>query len=158
MIRVGFIFLSFFLTMNASIINFEEEKYISAIDNTFYRKGTLEFKEKTIILRYNNSNRILIYKDDTLILKNKNEIQKINLDEQLLLKMVFVLIESIHNNDLESLEEFFTISKKTITVLKPKEILKSYIEKVEFKNQKSLEFITIYMRNQNRTTIRQIDD
>ncbi len=152
------IFLLLFIHSNASIINFEEEKYISAIDDTLHKKGTLEFKNQSIKLKYNNSNRVLIYNDDTLTLKNGNEIQQIDLETQLPLKMVFLLIESIHTNNLENLEEFFIIEKNETIILKPKGSLKSYIKQVEFKKGKRLEFLSIQMNNQDKTIIREIDE
>lgn len=158
MSRILAFFLLFFISLEAVIIDFEEEKYISAIDNTFYKKGTLEFNKESIILKYNNSEKELVYNDDTLILKNGDESQKIDIENQLPLKMIFLLIESIHNNELENLEDFFTITKNRVILLEPKNILKSYIKKVEFKKDKTLEFITIFMSNNNKTTIRQIDE
>ena len=155
-ILLSFIFL---LNLNASTINFQEEKYIEVIDNTVFRKGTLDFKENRISLKYKNSNRILIYKDDNLTIKNGDDIQNIDLNKQLALKMIFLLIEAIHTNDLNTLEEYFQINKKKkITILEPKESLKNYIENVEFKKNKKLDFITIEMSNGNITTIRGLND
>ena len=144
---------------NASSINFQEEKYIEVIDNTVFKKGTLDFKENEITLKYKNSNRVLIYKDDNLTIQNGEDIQSINLNKQIALKMVFLLIESIHTNDLKTLEEHFNIyEKKKVITLEPKSSLKSYITYVEYKKDKKLDFLTIKMTNGNITTIRELDD
>lgn len=153
------LFFAFFLNLNASIINFQEEKYIEVIDNSVFRKGTLDFKENKISLKYKNSNRVLIYEDDNLTIKNGEDIQRVDLNKQLALKMIFLLIEAIHTNDLKTLEEYFLIKKeKQTTLLEPKESLKNYIKNVEFKKDKKLDFMTIKMTNGNITTIRELDD
>jgi len=149
----------FFIFSDASSINFQEEKYIEVIDNTVFKKGILDFKENEITLKYKNSNRILIYKDDNLTIQNGEDIQIIDLNKQIALKMVFLLIESIHTNDLKTLEEYFDIyEKKKVITLEPKSSLKSYITYVEYKKDKKLDFLTIKMTNGNITTIRELND
>ena len=159
MSRFILLFFAFFLNLNASTINFQEEKYIEVIDNSVFRKGTLDFKENKISLKYKNSNRVLIYEDDNLTIKSGEDIQRVDLNKQLALKMIFLLIEAIHTNDLKTLEEYFLIKKeKQTTLLNPKESLKNYIKNVEFKKDKKLDFMTIKMTNGNITTIRELDD
>jgi len=159
MSRFILLFFAFFLNLNASTINFQEEKYIEVIDNSVFRKGTLDFKENKISLKYKNSNRVLIYEDDNLTIKSGEDIQRVDLNKQLALKMIFLLIEAIHTNDLKTLEEYFLIKKeKQTTLLEPKESLKNYIKNVEFKKDKKLDFMTIKMTNGNITTIRELDD
>lgn len=147
------------LNLNASTINFQEEKYIEVIDNTVFKKGSLDFKENQITLKYKNSNRVLIYKEDNLTIKNNEDTQTIDLNKQIALKMIFLLIEAIHTNDLQTLQEHFKIHKNNkLITLEPKSSLQSYIENVEFKKDKKLEFLTIKMTNGNITTIREIND
>lgn len=159
MIKLFLLLTAVLLTLNASSINFEEEKYIEIVDNTIIKKGTLEFTNKHIKLQYKNSDRILIYKDDKLVIKTDDETQELDLTKQLAIKTVFLLIEAIHKNNLNLLEEFFTITiKEKIYTLQPKEILQNYIEYVEFRKNKKLDYLTIFMNNGNRTTIREIND
>lgn len=159
MLKLFLVSILFLLGATASTINFEEEKYIEVLDDTIIKKGTLEFTDTQIKLQYKNSNRILIYGEDTLIIKINDEIQELDLNNQLALKTVFLLIEAIHKNDLELLKEFFIINKKqNIYTLNPKEILQNYIEMVEFKKNKTLDYITIHMTNGNKTTIREVND
>ena len=159
MFRLIFITVLFFTFSNGKIIHFEEDKYIEVMDNSVYKKGTLEFVENKIILKYDNSKRVLIYEDDSLRIKMGDEIQEIDLENQIALKMVFLLIESIHKNDFLVLQEYFIINKKNkVTSLVPKKALENYILSVEFKKTKILEYITIKMSNGNKTTIREIND
>ncbi len=159
MVRLGLFFILLFVSLNAKIINFQEEKYIEVIDNSTLKQGTLEFIQNKIILKYQNSNRVLTYEEDTLTIQKNDEIQKIDLSSQIALKMVFLLIESIYKNDMEMLQAFFTIEKKKDFIrLAPKEDIKSYLKYVEFKKGETLEFITIHMTNGNTTTIRELND
>jgi len=159
MIKFILLLSIFMFNINASTINFQEEKYIEVIDNSVFRKGTLDFKENKISLKYKNSNRVLIYEDDNLTIKSGEDIQRVDLNKQLALKMIFLLIAAIHTNDLKTLEEYFLIKKeKQTTLLQPKESLKNYIKNVEFKKDKKLDFMTIKMTNGNITTIRELDD
>lgn len=159
MIKFILLLSIFIFNIHASTINFQEEKYIEVIDNTVFKKGSLDFKENQITLKYKNSNRVLIYKDDNLTIKSGNDTQTIDLNKQLALKMVFLLIEAIHINDLKTLSEYFKINKENkITNLEPLGSLANYIENVEFKKDKKLDFLTIKMTNGNITTIRELNE
>jgi len=159
MFRIISIMSFFLIVLNASIIHFEEEKYIEVLDNSIRKQGTLEFLEDTIKLKYKNSKRTLIYKDDNLDIIIGDEVQTIDLNNQVSLKILFLLMQSIHYNDIEMIEEYFAITKeKNLTILTPKENIKNYIKLVEFKKSTHLEFIKIYMYNKNIITIREIHD
>ncbi len=157
--KIFFLIVCFFVFSKASIIHFEEEKYIEVIDNSLHKKGTLEFIDNKIKLKYNNSSRVLIYEDDTLLISQNNEIQEINLKNQIAIKMIFLLIDSIHTNQFDIIKEYFTISKKNdINYLTPKQNITNYIISIEFKKNKTLKYITIKMINGNITTIREMND
>lgn len=159
MIKFILLLSVFIFNIHASTINFQEEKYIEVIDNTVFKKGSLDFKENQITLKYKNSNRILVYENDNLTIKTGKDTQTVDLNKQLALKMVFLLIEAIHKDDLKTLSEYFKIKKKNeITKLEPLGSLTNYIENVEFKKDKKLEFLTIKMANGNITTIRELND
>jgi len=159
MIKFILLLSIFMFNINASTINFQEEKYIEVIDNTVFKKGTLDFKENQITLKYKNSNRVLIYKEDNLTIKTEEDTQTIDLNKQIALKIIFLLIEAIHTNDLQTLQEHFKINKTNkITTLNPLGSLTNYIEEVEYKKDKKLDFLTIKMTNGNITTIRELND
>jgi hypothetical protein len=156
-------FLAFFfflvLSLQAQTINFSEEKYIDAIGQSILKKGILKISKDKVELKYKNSSKILVNIKDKLVIKDDKEIQHIDLKNQIALKMIFLLIKSIYNKNYENLNEFFTMqSKNEVFKLIPKEDLKNYIDFIEFKKGEKLEFLTIYMKNKNKTTIREIDD
>lgn len=160
MTRLFLIFFSFTLFLFAETIKFQEEKYIDAIDTTLYKKGSLEFGDNTIKLQYTNSDKLLIYFDDTLTLEDKTNGSKTDLSTNIILTTMFVLIDSVYHDKLTVLEEFFTMKKEdTLTALEPKVVLKNYIDRVEFLKQNGkLKFLTILMHNNDKTIIRQIDE
>lgn len=140
-------------------IHFNEEKYIHALNNTLSKKGTLSFINESVILQYAHSNKKLIYNKDTLSIQLNGKTQTLDLNNQMALKMVFLLIQSIHTNNTHLLHEYFTVEqKKGITSLFPKASISSYIEFVQFKKDSKLHFMTIEMSNKNKTTIREIND
>jgi hypothetical protein len=144
---------------SAKTIHFQEEKYIEALDNDFYKKGTLEFQNNSIKLQYNNLDKILIYKDDTLTLLENNQEQQIDQNSTIMLKMVFLLISSIYYDDIENLEEFFeVVSQEKSTLLIPKKDISRYIKSIHFSKDTKLNYIIISMQNGNTTTIKQIDE
>lgn len=158
MFRV-FLVCFFMIFVNAETIHFQEEKYIEVIGNSFYKKGTLEFEDTRIKLQYNNSDKILIYDNDSLVLVEKEQQIKLDQDKQIVIKMVFLLIGSIYHNDMQTLEEFFTINpKENETLLIPKEGVSRYIQTIRFskKNQR-LNYLEFIMQNGDITTIKQID-
>ncbi len=159
MLKIFTIFYIFLLSLGAQTIKFEEEKYIEALDNTIKKIGILEFDNSQIKLKYDNSSKVLIYNNDKLIVKTEEESQELDLKNQLALKMIFLLIETIFKDDYKSLEEFFFIKQDgKIYYLKPKENLENYIKEVEFKKDKRLNYFIISMSNGNKTTIRELDD
>jgi hypothetical protein len=159
MFRVFIFIISLVISVNASIIHFEEEKYIEVLDNSIKKEGTLEFLDKKLKLKYKHSKRVLTYENDILTIQAGDAIQEIDLTKQLALKISFLLIESIHYNKIKVLEEYFIINKENnITFLKPKEMLINYIISVEYKKTKTLEYLTIHMTNGNKTTIRELND
>lgn len=156
-----FIILTLFIlfTLNAKTINFQEEKYIEAIGQTIYKKGKLDFQEDSTMLSYKDSSKILIEKNGELFVKDENNLKRIDSSKQLALKIVFLLIKAIQKDDFEILKEFFTVdSKESVWSLFPKESLKEYIQKVEFKKSNKLDFITVFMNNGDKTIIRESND
>jgi len=113
-----------FVFSNASIIHFEEEKFIEVLDSSVRKQGTLEFIDNKIKLNYRNSKRVLIYEDDTLSIKTDDNIELIDLKNQVAIKMIFILIESIYQNNMEIIKEYFTIKKENNIVSLIKLLLK----------------------------------
>ncbi|QKF83509.1 hypothetical protein [Halarcobacter ebronensis] len=155
-----FILLFFsILLLNANTINFQEKRYIDAIGQTILKKGKIEFLENQTILSYNNFQKSLIEKEGELFVKEGKTIQKLDSSNKEILKVVFLLINTIYKDNFTLLDEFFTDDfKENIHRLTPKTLLNDYIEYVEFKKSKKLDFITIVMKNQDTITIEQSDD
>ena len=159
MIKILLLFCIFILTINAQTINFLEEKYVELINDTIIKKGTLSFETNQISLNYKGSDKTLVYKNDLLLIKTKKDIQKIDSKNQFALKIVFLIIEAINKNDFKTLKRYFIVEESNTQItLTPNGNLKNYISDIKFKKNKKLEYLTINMKNGNKTTIREIND
>lgn len=160
MLKYFTIFLLFISMLEAKeTIKFQEDKYIDILQQSQSKKGELTFDNETITLKYKNSSRKLIYKNDTLKIETKDDTQIIDLNNQFTLKMIFLLIKSIHYNQVNLLDDFFYLKiVKGVSNLSPKGSVGNYIEHISFKKTNNkLQFIEILMTNKNKTTIKHYD-
>lgn len=143
----------------AELINFQEIKYIYALDQELQTKGTIEINEDSIILKYTNSSQVVKYDDSFIHIINNNETQKITHDENIEYALFFSLIKGVFQNNTTLLSNNFTIKKtKDTTTLIPNEYLANAIEKIEYKKpNKILEYLTIFFLNQDTIKIKQLD-
>lgn len=143
----------------AELINFQEVKYIYALDQELQTKGTIEINEDSIILKYTNSSQVVKYDDSFIHIINNNETQKITHDENIEYALFFSLIKGVFQNNTSLLSNNFTIKKtKDTTTLIPNEYLANAIEKIEYKKpNKILEYLTIFFLNQDTIKIKQLD-
>ena len=122
------------VSLYANTLHFKEERYIHSIDTSFYKKGVITFEENKIITSYSNSNDTLIYTTDTLTIKNSQETKKVDLTKNMQIKIFFLLLKAIYENDLIILEQFFTIAQEDTTyILTPKASISSYISTISYK-------------------------
>lgn len=159
MYKILFILFILFIQscLSANTLHFKEQRYIYSIDTSFYKKGVIEFLDNQIITSYTNSDSTLIYTTDTLIIKNSQETKEIDLDTNIPIKIFFLLLKAIYENNQIILEQFFTISQEDTTfTLTPKTSISNYISNVQYKKTSILEFLTIELVNQDRIIIEEI--
>lgn len=157
---MGKIFILFIIVLNlfSKTIEFKEEKYIEALETSIDNYGYINFKKDSIEVSYKNSNEVLIFKDDILLIKNTSNIEEIDLNRDLGKKIYFLLLNCIHTNDTSKLALYFKIKKdKKETLLIPKGQIANVIKKIFFKKEKILKYLQINMQNKNRIRIEQIN-
>ncbi|WP_419770765.1 MAG: hypothetical protein ACNI3C_02990 [Candidatus Marinarcus sp.] len=138
----------------AQTIHFKEQKYLYALDNFVYKKGTITFEKNSIKLSYEKSTQLFVYENEKLFIQNKNHLKEIDLNKEVGKKVFFLLLKAIYEDDTTTLQNYFSIlTNTTKTTLIPKEPLASFIEKIEYKKNKRLEFLTIYLLNLDRITV-----
>ena len=157
MIKILLVFL-LNIFVYANTLHFKEQRYIYALDTSTYNKGTIKFKEDEIRTSYKNSNDILIYTQNKLIVKNKQSTKEIDLTQNIQIKIFFLLIQAIYENNQQQLQEFFTLKKeKELTILHPKSSIENHISIIRYKKTDTLEFLKIEFVNQDRIIIEEID-
>lgn len=155
MLKILFI-ISSAISLFSQTINFKETKYIDALDNEIKKTGYIHFGKDFIETSYINDEEVLLFKDEFLYIKKANESIEIDLNRDMAKKIYFTILEAIYLDDLTNLELYFEIKKenKKIT-LTPKSVVASYLKSIEFKKDKKLEFLIIYMLNNDRIRIEQ---
>ncbi len=149
-----FFLLIFFNFSFALVIEFKEERYLYALDNSIYKKGFIEFKENSIKTWYKNSKETLYFKNDKLYKIKDNEQIELN---NIAAKIYFLILEGIFHNNSNVINKFFIQEKQNdLILLAPKEIISKYMQKVEYKKKKEkLIFLKIYLHNNDRIIIEQ---
>lgn len=154
-----FAFLLLHSIVLAELINFQETKYIYALDQELQKNGSIEINEKLIVLKYSNSSQVVKYDDTSIHIINQNDVQTIPHEESIEYNLFFSLIKGVFQNDTTLLANSFTITKdKDTTTLIPNEYLANAIEKIEYKKTNNkLDFLTIFFTNQDHIKIKQLD-
>lgn len=147
--KIFLLLLSSFILLFADVINFQEERYISSLSKSVFKKGSLEIRSDFIELSYVGEDKIYDFYDDYIILKSSNETQKYSYDEKMELNLFSKLIRLIYGNKKDGIDEFFNSKKDgDLIVLEPKEQLSRHIEKIEYKKLKGvLVFLKISFKN-----------
>jgi len=157
MIKILFIFL-LCLNLFAQTIHFKESKYIDALDASTKKTGYITFKKEAIETSYENSDEVLLFQEDTLFIKKKDETIEIDLNRDMPKKIYYTLLEAIYLGDISNLELYFEIEQKDNEIfLTPKSIVANYVKNINYKKSKKLEYLHINMLNNDRISIEQID-
>ncbi len=150
-----FLFIS---SVYADIVNFKENRYLYAIDNSFSKKGTIIFEKESIEVSYNLDSKIMVYSNDKLTIKDGDEVYEVDLEKNIHMKVFFYLLEAIYYNRQDHLKEFFTIKDDNSTILlNPKDLVSNYISHISYKKTKRLDFLEIKLNNKDRIYIEEIN-
>ena len=157
MIKV-FIVLLLCINLFSKTIHFKESKYIEALAQSISKTGYIIYKKDSIETSYKSSDEILIFKEDTLFIKDKDKTTEIDLNRDIGKKIYFTILEAINTNNLSNLELYFEIEKENNEILlKPKEMVANYIKSITYKKEERLNYLHINMLNGDRISIEQID-
>lgn len=135
----------------ASSINFEEEKYVSALQTSVYKYGNIDIKDDKITVSYKNLNSSYIFYKDYFILKDKESEQKQSYEKRIELGLFYKLILHIYKDKKDDIEEFFQVTNDNkTTILTPNEYISNAIEKIEYKKElNKLKFLKIEFKNED---------
>jgi len=155
-----FKFLLFFilqLSLVAQTISFKEERYIDALENSVFKKGHITLNSKNIELKYNHSSTTYRYEEGSIYTIIGNKQTLVPQEQTMVLNIFFTLLKSIYSNNTTPLEAFFSIEEHSNhTQLTPKKNLLTYISRIEYKKNESLDYLKIYLPNNDWITIEPI--
>lgn len=155
MIKYIISFILFFTFIQAQTISFNESKYISALELTTQKVGTIDFSQEYLQVTYKQEDKTLTFFEDIIIQDTKNSKEELSYEDNLGLEIFYKLIKAIYSNKFDDIKEYFEISyKKDLTILTPDDYIGSVIEKIEFrKNKEFLEHLEISFTNEDRINI-----
>lgn len=155
-----FLFIILFSSLFSQTIKFRELKHISALEAEFKKTGYINFQKDFIETSYDNSDEVLFFQDDTLLIKEKDKLLKtIDLNQDMAKKIYYNILKSIYLDDLSSLELYFTVKKENGKIfLLPKSTIRNYLKDIEIKKKdKKLDFLIIHKPNKDWIRIEQLD-
>ena len=109
-LKLFFTLIFFINLLFSKEISFEEKKYIAALNNELVNFGTLNITDKTIILKYKNSDDTIFYDgNDIKIINQKEEITTFSFEENPEYSFFFSLADAVYKNDFSKIKNVFSI-------------------------------------------------
>lgn len=157
MYRVAIFFLWTFTLLLSDTIHFRENRYIYALDKTVVKTGVIASSKDSLTIAYDKSGQKLLYDGESLTIANHKGTKVIDLNKDIVTKLFFVLLQAIFHDDKKQLKQFFTIeSRGSQRILYPRELASGHITKIIYKKSNKLDYLHIYLKNQDRISIEQI--
>ncbi len=145
------------ITAFASSYNFDEHRYVNAIDKKFIKTGIISIEDDKTIVTYEKPifKRIVADSKSITIEDADGDIEKLSGDMLLYTKMYLDLIKKIDDvQELKSNDDFDIKKELDIYVLHIKNQLSDYVTKVEVKtSQNKISEFKIYMLNDDTIKI-----
>lgn len=158
--KLFFISCMLFTSMLASSYNFTEIRYSDALDSSVELQGEISFEKNSLFIKYHKNNRLILYKDAVLDLKENANTITLSAMESQRVAQYFEIILLLYANDETQMQEVFEVIKKDEeTFLKPKNELSRFLEKIILlRVANALKEIKLFMKNRDTITIRIEDE
>ncbi len=157
MYRVVIYFLLTLTLLLPDTIHFRENRYIYALNKTVVKTGIITSSEDSLTVAYDKSGQKLLYDGESLTIADRRGTKVIDLNRDIVTKLFFVLLQAVFHNDEKQLKQFFTIeSRGSQRILYPRELASGHITKIIYKKSNKLDYLHIYLKNQDRISIEQI--
>ena len=144
-----FISLIFSTILFSSSFDFSETRYSYAFDKSKTLQGQINFKPNSLIIKYEDSNKTIIYKNSVLKIKENETILELDYMQTQSLSSFFEILLLVNSNDTKLLEEKFEIIKdKNKIILNPKDELREYIKNIYLlKSNTQLKELKLFLKN-----------
>ncbi len=135
---------------------FQEKRYISALDMSVVAKGEADFEKERIILRYNAPQKRTIRLNETgMRIVTENSVQELDYEKNPKMRYVYLLMRAVYSGDFSALKRHFNErveGKKRIYL--PKQESGAYFSQILLKlEQKRVKLLRIEMKNGDRVSI-----
>ncbi len=155
--KLTLIILASFTFLHSQAIEFEETKFLSALDTETFKRGKILYDENKMVIHYNKG-RIITKVDNNLTIQNSSGkvIATINLIEKPHLSLYFRLTKALFLMDFKSLEKDFDIDKNgSKYIFKPKGNITKAVKLIElYLDKESVQTIIISFVNNDKITIK----
>ena len=132
MLKIFFFLFVFITSLISESLNFSEQRYSDALGTSITLEGQISFKEESLHIKYNDSNREILYEDSILILKQNGEILELDEMESQRVSQYFEILLLLHSGDEEVLKEKFNVKKKeNKSELIPKGYVANFLQMIE---------------------------
>jgi len=149
-----------FGTLFAKSYNFQETRYISALDKNIVLNGIIDFKKDSIKIEYKKQNKIVEYSNaDIKLYQNGKEVELAK-EQKSFMVQYFEILNLLHNNSEEILsDDFEIIQMGDEEALIPTGFLKNFIDEIDLKKRDG-EFknIRLILKNSDTVTINIYDE
>lgn len=142
-------------TLMAKSYNFNEIRYSDALDQSIALSGEISFLVDGLSIKYNNSDKSILYQDSTLTFKQGEELIELDEQEAHRISQYFEILLLLHSSDDETLSQKFEVHKdENSTRLKPKGEMSRSVEKIILtKEKKELREVKLFLGNSDNITI-----
>ncbi|MCF6330662.1 MAG: hypothetical protein L3I99_03860 [Sulfurimonas sp.] len=145
------------ITAFASTYNFDEHRYVNAVEKKFTKSGTISIEDDKTVITYEKPifKKIVANSKSIVIEDADGETEELSGDMLLYTKMYLDLIKKIDNvQELKSNDDFDIKKELDIYVLHIKNQLSDYVTKIEVKTlQDKISEFKIYMLNDDTIKI-----
>ncbi len=128
---------------------FTETRYSNALDKERKLYGVIDFLDKGVRIKYNDTDIELLYKDGDFEYLKGGEKLTLQEGQKSYLTNFFNIIYLIHKNNFQKLSNNFSVVRKeNMIILYPTDVSKEYVEKLKIaQTNKQVDQITLYLKN-----------
>ncbi len=157
--KIALIILASFTFLHSQAIEFEETKFLSALDTETFKRGNIQYDENKMVIHYNKG-RVITKIDNNLTIQNSSGkiVATIDLRKKPHLSLYFRLTKALFLKDFKSLEKDFDIDKNgSKYTFKPKGNINKAVKLIElYLDKESVQTIIISFINNDKITIKSL--
>ncbi|MEN8302461.1 MAG: hypothetical protein ABFQ64_00150 [Campylobacterota bacterium] len=154
-LRILFLMFLFISSLLSDSFNFSEVRYSDALERSIKLKGEITFEKNSLHIKYNDSERSILYKDSVLTLKENDRTVELEEAELQRVSQFFEILLLLHSGDESALNDKFDMQRfEDKSMLIPKGYIGNFVQKIELKKlNKELKEVSLFLKNSDYITI-----